>query len=180
MARRQAPPPHRLAWAVEVLDPQPGDHILEIGCGRGVAADLICQRLESGKLLAIDRSGTAVAAARARNAAHVEAGKARFEAVSLADLDPVAAGRFDKALAVNVNLFWTRPARVELDLVARLPRPGGRLHLVYELPAGGSATRISTVLNGGLSAAGYRYRTVPAPAAPTTMYAVTAIPPAGP
>lgn len=92
--------------------------ILEIGRGRGVAAGLICQRLESGKLLAIDRSGTAVAAARARNAAHVEAGKARFEAVSLADLDPVAAGRFDKALAVNVNLFWTRPARVELDLVA--------------------------------------------------------------
>ena len=49
--------PARLRWAVDFIDVQPQDHILEIGCGSGQAADLICRRLEGrGKLFAIDRS----------------------------------------------------------------------------------------------------------------------------
>ena len=50
----QVPP--RMIWAVELMDPQPGDNVLEIGCGPGYGAELSCQRLTSGKLFAIDRS----------------------------------------------------------------------------------------------------------------------------
>ena len=36
------------------------DHVLEIGCGPGAGAELICARLETGKLFAIDRSESGV------------------------------------------------------------------------------------------------------------------------
>ena len=58
----------RLAWAVETMDIRPSDRVLEIGCGHGVAVTLICQRLTSGSVLAVDRSQTMIDMARRRNA----------------------------------------------------------------------------------------------------------------
>jgi trans-aconitate methyltransferase len=46
----------RLRSIVEKLGIRPEDHVLEIGCGQGVAATLICERLDGGRLTAIDRS----------------------------------------------------------------------------------------------------------------------------
>jgi ubiquinone/menaquinone biosynthesis C-methylase UbiE len=40
--------PPRLLWAVERLSVEPDDHLLEIGCGSGVAVSLICDRLGDG------------------------------------------------------------------------------------------------------------------------------------
>ncbi len=51
----------RLQAVVEQLDIRPGDRVLEIGCGHGVAATLICERLESGRLRRFDRSAKMIA-----------------------------------------------------------------------------------------------------------------------
>lgn len=65
--------------AVEELDIQPGDRVLELGCGHGVAASFICDKLgPSGHITAIDRSPKMIDAASSRNAEHVAAGRATF------------------------------------------------------------------------------------------------------
>lgn len=173
MARR-GDPPARLLWAVDVLDPQPGDRVLEIGGGRGVAAELICDRLDGGFLLGVDRSAAAVAAARERNAEHVEAGRASFRQVALERLDPHGLGKFDRVLAVNVNLFWVRPAGEELELLVRLLAPGGRLCLVYDPPTAERLASLEATLVERLVAAGFHCSTRSARSTESRLLAVTA------
>jgi trans-aconitate methyltransferase len=123
----------RLVWAVETLAVEPADHVLEIGCGHGVAVSLICERLTGGKITAIDRSQTMVDMARRRNRAHVSSGKAVFQVVALEQAD-FGGERFNKIFAFHVNLFWKQPARA-LGIVRGLLTPGGAVYLFHQLPA---------------------------------------------
>jgi ubiquinone/menaquinone biosynthesis C-methylase UbiE len=143
----------RHAWAVELLDPQPGDRILEIGCGPGVAAALVCERLAHGRLTAVDRSATALERARRRLTPHIAAGRAVLEETDLAGL-AAPAHSFDKAFAVNVNVFWTGPAEAELDVLRRVLRPGGIVHLVYEGPPSGGGRDVAPTVAAALGRAG--------------------------
>ena len=122
----------RLQRIVDRLDIQPGDCVLEVGCGHGVAALLVCERLDSGRLTAIDRSEKMVAAAARRNAAHVEAGRAEFLVASLEEAD-LGERRFHKIFAVRVALFEREPARGRA-LAERWLLPGGTLLTVYDEP----------------------------------------------
>ena len=115
------PGPERISWAVEQLGVQPTDRLLEIGSGRGVAVELICRQLNGGHVLAVDRSAKAIEAAAQRNARYAVAGSASFEAISLEDAD-LGEALFDKVFAINVNLFWTRTASLELAAIKRAPR----------------------------------------------------------
>src|SRR5215218_7988725 len=67
--------PDRIRWAVETLAVEPDDRLLEIGGGPGVAASLVCERLDRGNLLLIDRSATAIERTRRRNPEHVTSGR---------------------------------------------------------------------------------------------------------
>jgi len=157
--------PPRLTAAVELLDVQPSDDILEIGCGPGVAAALVAEK--AGSLVAIDRSATAITRAKARSA-----GNTRFLQADLANL-PGHDATFDKAFAVNVNVFWTGPADAELATLTRVLRPGGRLLLVYEGPGG---TRdVSPTITANLARHGFAAEVVPHPA----VLAITAQRPPG-
>lgn len=148
-------PPERLTWAVELLDLAPSSSVLEIGCGRGVAAELVCGRLDGGRYVGVDRSPAAIAAASERNAEQVAAGVARFHLSALEGLEPAALGRFDVAFAVNVNLFWLRPAAHELAMLRRVLRPEGRLHLVFDPPDASRADTLAESLVEHLTGAGF-------------------------
>ena len=115
-----------MVWAVETMAVGPDDRVLEIGSGHGVAVTLVCERLDGGKIVAIDRSAKMIEAAEKRNREHVEAGKAEFIRASLDEAD-LGAQRFDKVFAVHVRSLWDRPG--ELDVVRGLLAPGGKLYL---------------------------------------------------
>lgn len=137
--------PDRIAWAIELLEVTPGDRVLELGCGPGVAAGLVCGRLGGGSLTAVDRSATAVARTRARNARHLADGRLTVEHVDLAGFQGPPAS-FDKAFGVNVNVFWTSPAEAECAALARLLRPGGTVRLVYDRERPDTARLVATGL----------------------------------
>lgn len=122
----------RLGAAVEQLDIRPDDRVLEIGCGHGVAATLVCGRLEGGRLTAIDRSAKMIRAAKRRNAAHVEAGRAEFLVARLEDLD-LGERRFDRIFAARVGLFHRDPGRAR-GLTERWLAPGGTLSVFFDQP----------------------------------------------
>lgn len=124
----------RHSWAAEVLDVAPADRVLEVGCGHGVTASLVCEKLSSGRLTAIDRSETMIEMATKRNRPYVDSGRAQFVATTLeqADLD---GGHFDKVYAVNVAAFWRRPAET-LGIVRGLLAPQGGLFVFHQSPPG--------------------------------------------
>jgi protein-L-isoaspartate O-methyltransferase len=143
----------RHAWAVERLDPQPDDRVLEIGCGPGVAAALLCERLDRGHLTAIDRSAAAVERAGRRLAPHLAAGRVAILQTDLAGL-AAPAHAFDRAVAVNVNVFWTGPAEAELQVLRTVVRPSGVICLVYEGPPSGGDRDVAPTVAAALGRIG--------------------------
>jgi ubiquinone/menaquinone biosynthesis C-methylase UbiE len=121
-----------LRAVVDELGIRPRDRVLEIGCGHGVAAATVCERLDGGRLTAIDRSPKMVEAAARRNAAFVEEGKAEFLVAELEDLD-LGDRRFDLIFAVRVGLFHREPERARA-LVEPWLASGGRLRAFFDPP----------------------------------------------
>ena len=122
----------RLRAVVGQLDVQPGDRVLEIGCGHGVAATFVCERLDGGRLTAVDRSPKMIEAATQRNLDHVRDGRAEFLVGHLESLD-LGDRRFDKIFAVRVGLFHREPERAH-ELATRWLAPGGVIHAVFDPP----------------------------------------------
>lgn len=147
--------PARVAAAVERLDPQPGDTVVELGGGPGVSAALICERLGHGLLVEVDRSATAIRRTLARNPGHAGSGLLRAHQGQLGDAG-LTAGTVDRALALNVNLFWTGPGDVELTLLHEALRPGGLLVLAWGSPTPQTSQRIIPHVQEALQRNGFR------------------------
>lgn len=125
--------------ALAHIDPHPDDRVLEVGCGHGVTATLVLERLVSGDLTAIDRSPKMVAAARARNADAVASGQLTVVQAELGPGVPVPGGLYDLAYAINVRALWSPGAA--LDAVRASLAPDGRLVLLAYAPDGSSSAR---------------------------------------
>ena len=112
-----------------MLAVKPADRVLEVGCGHGVAVSLVCERLDRGRITAVDRSPKMIEMAKRRNQAHAD--KARLIASSLeqADLEDEV---YDKAFAVHVAALH-KPGRA-LTVVRQRLVPGGRLYLFSQAP----------------------------------------------
>ena len=112
----------------ETFPVRPADRLLEIGCGNGVTAARVAERLITGHLLAIDRAAGAVRLARERNDAHIRSGHVEVRQLDIAAAD-LPDGSFDVVYAVNVSLFWLGTPPGLLDRIARLLTPGGTFHV---------------------------------------------------
>lgn len=91
----------------------------------------------------IDRSATAVARARRRNADAIERGKSQLLHGDF--LRDVPDERYDCAFAVNVNALWRDPGTAFAAASAWVRRKGALL-LVFEAPGPAKATAIAEAL----------------------------------
>jgi len=130
MAEKISP---RLAAIVEALPLRLGMRVLEIGCGPGVAARAVLQRIGDGHVLAIDRSPKAIAQAIAGSRAELGTGRLEYRCISIENFE-LAQGEapFDIAFAVRVGALDGRhPAvgRLALERIRDALVKGGRLFI---------------------------------------------------
>ena len=115
--------------ALDQLDLQPEDRLLEVGFGHGRTLEIAAQSISQGSLHGIDPSEVMQKVARRRNARAIGAGRMTL-ALGTADHLPYPDRGFDKVLSVHTVYFWADPAR-ELLEIHRVMAPGGRLVLGY-------------------------------------------------
>ncbi len=123
-------PSERFVWAVDTLALDPADHVLEVGCGHGVAVSLVSERLTSGRITAIDRSSKMIELAERRNREHIAAGRAALKTAALEEAD-LGDERFDKVFAFNVAPFWLQPKEA-LGIVRPRLAPGGAVYIFWD------------------------------------------------
>jgi SAM-dependent methyltransferase len=89
--------------AIELLNPSPGDSVLEIGCGPGRAVAELARR--GARVTGVDPSSVMIAQARRRNHAATSSGRVRLMIGESGSL-PVSGESFDAALAIHTIYFW--------------------------------------------------------------------------
>jgi SAM-dependent methyltransferase len=127
------------APVMELLASQPGEHILDLGCGDGVLTDKIAAA--GAIVVGVDGSPDMIAAARKRGLdAHVMDGQAlAFEP------------EFD-AVFSNAALHWMRDAGAVAQGVFRALKPGGRF--VGEMGGAGNVAAIWQAMDEELAERG--------------------------
>jgi ubiquinone/menaquinone biosynthesis C-methylase UbiE len=130
MSRARSRPSQRILEFVDALPLRPGLRVLEIGCGPGVAARLVADRIGDGHVLAIDRSARAIAQARAA-ARDVLPDRLEFRLARVEELalDP-GERAYDLAFAMRVGALDGRHpelAQAALAAIAAVLKRGGRL-----------------------------------------------------
>jgi SAM-dependent methyltransferase len=130
---------------VDLLDPRPGERILDLGCGNGELTARIAA-LGCG-VVGVDGSPEQIAAARARGL------DARVMDGERLDFD----GEFD-AVFSNAALHWMKRADAVITGVWRALRPGGRF--VAEFGGRGCVARITLALGRALERRGIDASTI--------------------
>ena len=121
---------HAFVWEfgrdlLALLAPQPGERILDAGCGTGHLTAGIAQA--GAHVLGIDRSAAMIDQARANFP------ELRFETREIADLSEEA--EFD-AIFSNAVLHWVQPPQAAAAAMSRALKPGGRV--VFEFGGHGN------------------------------------------
>lgn len=124
--------PERFIWAAELLNVNPGDHILEIGCGAGLLAEQIAGKLSKGQIIAVDRSAPMIEKAKKGNAEFIGMGLSKFLVSDFSKAE-FPDSFFDSIIAFNVNFFWKSPER-ELKIIRQLLKRDGKLLVLYQAP----------------------------------------------
>ena len=128
------------AAALDLLDPQPGERILDIGCGEGTLTVKIVER--GATVLGVDNSPELVTAARAIG----------IEVLDMDAADMTFAAEFDAAFT-NAVLHWMLDKQRVARATFQALKPGGRF--AGEMGGEGNLRRLREALDAELVARGY-------------------------
>ena len=126
--------------ALDLLDPHPGERILDIGCGEGTLTKRIVER--GATVLGIDNSADMIAAARASG----------IDALQLAVEDMQFFAEFDAAFS-NATLHWVLEKEQAARAIFRALKPGGRF--AGEMGGEGNIRKLREALDEELIIRGY-------------------------
>ena len=139
--------------AVDALEMQHGETVLEIGCGPGDAIARLVRAGQSRRIVAIDHAPEMVEAARSLNKPAIREGIVDIRECSVSEM-PFRDGSFDAVLAVNSVQFWPH-LRLDLKAVLRILKPGGRILIAMRMTMEPRARRRCEMLLRALPNAGY-------------------------
>ena len=91
--------------AMDALDVDQSDQILDLGCGHGRSLTELAARAPTGRVVGVDPSGLMVEIAAQRNRALIEADRVDVVLATVESL-PFRDDVFDKVLCVHVLYFW--------------------------------------------------------------------------
>jgi len=128
----------RNRWTVDLLNLGANDRVLEIGCGPGVALELVLARGKGVSAVGIDHSKVMIAQARKRNRGAVKKGRLKLIEGTLEAL-PADSAPFDKAFSINLIQFVDDKAAFAAR-VKSLLKPGGVFATTFQ-PRSAKATR---------------------------------------
>ncbi|WP_276134832.1 class I SAM-dependent methyltransferase [Polluticoccus soli] len=112
-------------YAIQKLDPVPGDSVLEMGMGNGYFIKEIIGRDQSISYTGIDYSETMIEAAKELNKEWIAKGQVKLVQGAVDNMS-FADGAFTKAMGINIIYFWENPT-IELAEIRRVLKPGGKL-----------------------------------------------------
>ena len=112
-------------FAIERLDLQPTDKVLDIGFGGGVTIEEMLETIDTGKIYGIDFSEVMVKKAKQKFKHSIESGKVSIEFADVQKL-PLDDNTFDKICTVNTIYFWADPL-ASLREIKRVMKSGGRV-----------------------------------------------------
>jgi trans-aconitate methyltransferase len=126
--------------ALDLLDPKPGERIIDIGCGEGTLTRKIAER--GATVLGIDNSPEMVGAARAQG----------VDALLLAAEDMQFFAEFDAAFS-NATLHWVLEKAQAARAIFRALKPGSRF--AGEMGGEGNLRKLREALDEELVIRGY-------------------------
>ena len=126
--------------ALDLLDPEPRERVLDVGCGEGTLTRKIAER--GATVLGIDNSPEMIAAARAKG----------VDALLLAAEDMQFFAEFDAAFS-NATLHWVLHKEQAARAIFRAIRGGGRF--AGEMGGEGNLKRLREALDDELIIRGY-------------------------
>jgi trans-aconitate methyltransferase len=128
------------AAALDLLDPRPGERILDVGCGEGTLTRMIMER--GATVLGVDSSPEMIAAAGAKG----------VDALLLAAENMQFLAEFDAAFS-NATLHWVLQKEQAAYAIFRALKPSGRF--AGEMGGEGNIARLREALDTELLIRGY-------------------------
>jgi ubiquinone/menaquinone biosynthesis C-methylase UbiE len=114
-------------WMVDCLRVGPGDRMIDVGCGPGLAVSYAAETF-GARVVGVDASEVMVRQARRRNRRGLREGRVEIHRADAADL-PFPDGTFTVAGSLNSLQFWPAPEKGLAELF-RVLAPGGRVAVV--------------------------------------------------